>query len=383
MTAILGFTGLLAQEAFESPDAREKSIQAIQRNGEHLLTIINDILDLSKIEAGKLSIEQIPIRPDELLQDVRRTFAGSARAKGIELSVDLPSEPAPAIIGDPVRVRQVMMNLVSNAIKFTLRGNVSLGLSFDHERRDLSFTVTDSGIGMSGEQVSALFQPFSQAEASTARRFGGTGLGLRISKRLAEMMGGDLTVRSEPERGTVFTYTLYNRTVVDPAEVDGNGAIVQAAIGGKPLAGLHILAVDDSPDNRALVEMLLRRAGAEVTLLEMGTQAIDWVQERMRPDAPHHATELNGSASPTPLGIDLILMDMQMPGLDGPATVRRLRAMRTPVAIVALTANAMESDRIRCFDAGFDDFIAKPINPPLLFEKCLKWAQHTRAYTEG
>ncbi len=376
MTAILGFTGLLAQEAFESPDAREKAIAAIQRNGEHLLTIINDILDLSKIEAGKLSIEQIPIRPDELLYDVRRTFTDVARSKGIELTVVLPTDPVPAVIGDPVRVRQVVMNLVSNSIKFTMRGTVTLTLSYDAVKRDVTITVADSGIGMTGEQVSALFQPFSQAEASTARRFGGTGLGLRISKRLAEMMGGDLNVQSAPGRGTVFTYQLFDRKIVDYSADETSGAAATPALGSKPLQGLHILAVDDSPDNRVLVEMLLRRAGAEVTLLELGTQAIDWVQQRLQTGKPiggHHNA----------LGIDLILMDMQMPGLDGPETVRRLRAMRAPVAIVALTANAMESDRIRCFDAGFDDFIAKPINPGLLFEKCAKWAAYSRSYVDG
>ncbi len=356
MTAILGFSDMVERGLIQDPFARADAFSTIRRNGEHLMTIINDILDLSKIEAGRLSLERIPVDSVELVRDVLRTFSALAQSKGVELSADIDGEPPPLVMGDPVRFRQIVMNLVSNAIKFTSGGRVCVTTRWDPSTNDLRVAVADTGVGMTSTQLTRLFEAFTQGEAATTRRFGGTGLGLRISRRLAEMMDGTLMVDSAPGEGSIFTLYLPARQIADNQQ--SAAAKVAKAFPERPLEGVRVAIVDDGPDNRLLLTMLLRHAGATVHAMESGVEMLSWI-----------------GAAGNPAALDLILMDMQMPDLDGPATVRRLREQGVTVPAIAVTANVMERDRANCLDAGYNDFLPKPIELDTLVDVCLRWTK--------
>lgn len=358
MTAILGFLDMLSRDSLTDPQERQKAFETMRRNGQHLLTIINDILDLSKIESGHLNLEHIPIDPGELIEDVCRTFQIMAEKKGLLLSV---TTCRVRIMGDPVRFRQILMNLVSNAIKFTPAGRVQIVSEFDPSSRDLVVQVQDTGIGMTPEQVSRLFQPFAQADAATARRYGGAGLGLRISRKLAEMMGGDLRVETESGRGSTFILRLPHRelAVIDVTIAKKSSPpVIQPA-----LAGHKILIVDDGADNRLLLSMFLRRAGAEPVTCSSGVELF-----KMLDQSPGFLND-----------IDLILMDLQMPELDGSATIQRLRQQRYTVPIIAISANILESATMGCHESGIQAFLTKPIQIESLVETCQQAIQSARA----
>ncbi|GIW77431.1 MAG: hypothetical protein KatS3mg104_2494 [Phycisphaerae bacterium] len=349
MTAILGFLDMLSQDSLTDPQERQKAFDTMRRNGEHLLTIINDILDLSKIESGHLRLEHIPIDPGELIEDVCRTFKIMAEKKGLLLTA---STCRVRIMGDPVRFRQILMNLVSNAIKFTPAGRIQIVSEFDVLNRDLVIRVHDTGIGMTPEQVSQLFQPFAQADAATARRYGGTGLGLRISRKLAEMMGGSLEVETESGYGSTFILRLPGREL---AVGDVTVAKPPSAFAVQPvLAGHKILIVDDGEDNRLLLSMFLRRAGAEPVICSSGVDLLKTLAE-----SPEFLND-----------IDLILMDLQMPELDGLTTVQRLRQQGCTVPVVAISANVTGSAREDCEKNGIHSFLTKPIRIESLVEIC-------------
>ncbi len=354
LTAILGFSDVLLGNVKDAENL--SSANTIKRNGKHLLGLINDILDLSKIEAGKLRIEHITCSPGKVVADVASLMRVPARAKGLPLEVEYVGKIPETILCDPIRLRQILINMLGNAIKFTETGNVRLVVRLVQDTGKppyLRFDVIDTGIGMTQEQASKLFQPFTQADSSTARKFGGTGLGLTISKRLAEMLGGNITVSRQPGKGSTFSVTVETGPLDDvPMLNDVAQAVAQNRRKAKTTVATavkldcRILLAEDGPDNQRLISFILEKAGAEVTLAENGLIA--------------HDKALAARAAGEPF--DIILMDMQMPDMDGYEATRRLRHEGYTGPIIALTANAMAGDDHKCREAGCDDYLSKPID---------------------
>ncbi len=351
MTAILGFADILAEDA-EKP-AEIEAISTIKRNGTYLLKIINDILDLSKIEAGKFSVDKRRCSACQIVSDVASLMRVPASAKQLPLVVEYVG-PIPEFIEcDSTRLRQVLINLIGNAIKFTQTGRVRVVVSYlDSDRRPrLQFDIVDTGIGMTQEELQRLFQPFTQADASTSRRFGGTGLGLTISQRLAEMMEGSVTVESAPGHGSTFRLIIPTgnmegvRMLADPSEAGVSKAEVARSTPTCDIKS-RVLLAEDGLDNQRLISFVLKKAGIDVTLAEDGQLALDLA--------------LAAKAAGEPF--DVILMDMQMPVLDGYAATMRLREAGYTGPIIALTAHAMTNDREKCIAAGCDEYAAKPID---------------------
>ena len=343
LNGVLGVATLLDDTEL-TPQQREL-VDVMRSSSNLLLVIINDILDLSKIEAGRLEIESRPFDLHAVITDSVRLFMPLASAKDVRLSSDIASTVPRHVLGDGTRIRQCVGNLISNAIKFTGQGaidvtvRVSDAVAADLDHSSLVVTVTDTGIGMTPDQLSRLFRPFTQGDASTARRFGGTGLGLTISKRLIEMMGGSISVTSVPGEGSTFTIALAVRPVAEPATAPASGIATTAA--DRPLAPLRILVVEDNKTNQLIAMRLLRRVGYEADLAQNGLEAIARV----------------ASAD-----YDLVLMDVQMPEMDGLEATRRIRqAHPERPRIVAMTANVLEEDRAAALAAGMDDMLAKPI----------------------
>jgi len=386
MTAILGYADLLADEVGrrDSTLHRLEYVETIKRNGEHLLSIINDILDISKIEAEKMEVESIDTDPQQMVEEVLSLMRVKAAAKGLLLKADFTTAIPRNIQSDPTRLRQILVNLIGNAIKFTEHGFVSLSTSFvPGSVPEIRFVVRDSGIGMSKEQTSRLFSAFGQADSSTTRRFGGSGLGLMISKRLAQMLDGNLEVASEYGSGSEFTVTLKAKGVGSLHQVGIEEAktkkapveSISAPEASLPLANMRILFAEDGPDNQRLISFHLRKAGAIVTIAENGKEAVQILTTDGSVDGP--------LLSPVPF--DLILSDMQMPEMDGYFATRLLRSKGFSLPILALTAHAMAGDKKQCMDAGCDEHLTKPINRLLLLEACKKWgrgAQHVWNETE-
>ena len=356
MTALVGYTELLGDPDL-SPAERAEGLATVRRNGEHLMTIVNDILDLSKIESGRMTIERMACSPFALVAEVAAVLRPRAAHDGLDVEVGYRSPLPETIETDPTRLRQILLNLVGNAIKFTPRGSVRLEVGPVEDTR-LCFEVIDTGIGLDAEQQARLFTAFSQADASTTRRFGGTGLGLAISKRLAGMLGGDLRVRSVPGEGSTFTLTIDVGSLAGVRLLDRPPEVRAAAERPEPSADERqalrgrILLAEDGLDARRLLARHLRAAGAEVETAENGLVACELALRAAEAGAPY----------------DLILMDMQMPELDGYAAAARLRAAGYRGPIVALTAHAMEDERARCLGAGCDGFATKPILRRALIE---------------
>jgi PAS domain S-box-containing protein len=346
MTAIIGFADMILQPA-QNPADRTECVQVIRRNARHLLELINDILDLSKIEAGKMTVERICVDLPQLLSDLLSLMRPRAEEKGLELLVGFEG-PIPRIIQtDPMRLREIIINLLGNAIKFTAGGHVLMRVRCEGTGASdvLRIDVSDSGIGMTPQQITRLFQPFTQADESTTRRFGGTGLGLTISRRLAHLLGGDIGVESQPEVGSTFTVWVDAGSCVGNELLDNltEEKLPRAADEDRSLNILlqgRILLAEDGRDNQRLISTHLRTAGAEVEIAENGRIAIELAQ-----------------AEP----FDLILMDMQMPEMDGYDATAELRRLGFTLPIVALTANAMSEDRAKCLASGCTDYLTKPI----------------------
>ncbi len=367
ITAILGFVEVLVEE--QQGDWGKEELATIQRNGEHLLAIINDILDISKIEARRMSVERIPCSPLQVVADVNSLMNVRASAKGLVLRVEFHTSIPETIQTDPTRVRQILINLIGNAIKFTDIGEIKLVVSFlPGDRPVMQFDVVDMGIGMTEQESQNLFQQFSQAETSTARRFGGTGLGLVISKRLAEMLGGDVTlVQSQPGIGSQFRVTIATGSVEGVGMVEMPNLLTfqesarQGVIGPKVTPSVllpgRILLAEDGPDNQRLIAHILKKAGAEVATVDNGKKAVDAVREAVKAGEP----------------FDLILMDMQMPVMDGYEATMALREQGYTGWIVALTAHAMASDRQKCLNAGCNDYTTKPIQRKEFFATLAKY----------
>jgi ammonium transporter, Amt family len=362
MTAILGFVDLLQfdEEIARLPARRTEAINTIRRNSEHLLAIINDILDLLKVESGKMTVETIAFSLRRLFADIEKLMQVRARDRAISLRFEFETKVPDTILSDPTRLRQLLLNLVGNAVKFTEQGGVRVVCRYRAEDFACEIDVVDTGIGMSLDQQQRIFQPFSQADTSTTRSFGGTGLGLTISRRLAGILGGDVElVGSEPGVGSTFRLRIQARPAPGAVLVDEfddpiaeNAATATEPVSDASLADRRILLAEDGPDNQRLISFLLRKAGAEVTAVENGRAAFEGVLSAVGGDAP----------------FDLVLMDMQMPVMDGYEASRRLRSEGYAGPIVALTAHAMAGDREKCLAAGCSEYCAKPIDRRRLLE---------------
>ncbi len=365
LTAILGYTDLAITDC-DQRDLLLESLDAIRRNGQHLLELINDILDLSKIEADRLEVEARPCCIETVIADVVNMMRVRAVQKKLNLTVHCTTALPRQIVCDEARLRQILINLLGNAVKFTEAGEVKVTLTAEDDASALRIEVADTGIGMSSEVMQRLFQPFTQGDSSTSRRYGGTGLGLTITKRIIEKMGGRIYVRSEAGQGSTFALTLPLGSVAG-ADMDAVAATptprtpapaMAAAMGDRPLAGMHILLAEDGPDNQRLIDLLLRKAGAEVTLANDGREAI---------------------AKALSHPIDVILMDIQMPEVDGYQATAALREAGFTNPIIALTAHALAEDRQRCLQAGCCDYLSKPIDRARLIGLVTTYAHQARA----
>jgi PAS domain S-box-containing protein len=361
MASVLGDTPLDAQQ--------QEYLHAIRISGESLLKIVNDILDFSKIEAGKVEIEQSAFDLRSRVASILQLFAASARSKNITLTSACGDNVPWRIVGDAVRISQTLSNLIGNAIKFTETGGVSVKVGVQMLVEDqylLRFDVRDTGIGISRDAIERIFDPFSQEDATTTRRFGGTGLGLTISRQLAGLMGGELFVESTQGSGSCFSFTVKVRGGLTPNDsVEPKPAVVSTAVPAA-MHGLDVLLAEDNHVNQIVAGAMLKKLGCRVTVANDGQQAVDKIKERQ---------------------FDLILMDCHMPNLDGyaaTAAIRELEKQGHPRhTIIAQTANAMEGDRDSCIAAGMDDYISKPINAKVLAEVLQRWAPKVTSDTSA
>lgn len=353
LTSIIGYTESLQHD--ELPRAEQmRMLRTMQDNGQHLLELINDILDLSKSDAGKLKVERIDFPLMPLLRQVEDVMKHRASLKGLVLAYEY-RYPLPDVVNsDPTRLRQVLINVIGNAIKFTERGTVTAEISCNAFTESLEIVITDSGIGMTQEQIARLFTRFTQADSSTTRRFGGTGLGLAISRDLVRRLGGDISVASVPGKGSQFTITVGTGSLQHVRWLREGGRPKNAP---KPeerrpvvltpkLRGTVLLA-DDGKHNQELISYLLRKGGLQCDVVAHGEEALRAVTDRQ---------------------YDLICMDMQMPVMDGYTAAKKLREQGYVLPIVALTANAMQEDRQRCLDAGCTDYLSKPFTRAQFFD---------------
>jgi signal transduction histidine kinase/DNA-binding NarL/FixJ family response regulator len=353
MNGILGMTELALNT--QLTDEQREYMELVKTSADCLLTIINDILDFSKIEAGKLELDPAPFSLRGLVRDLLKLLAFRAHPKGLELLADIPASVPDAVIGDSIRLRQVLLNLLGNALKFTERGKIILKVTPGRERPcgddetiELCLAVSDTGVGIPPDKQAIIFDPFSQADGSTTRKYGGTGLGLTISARLVAMMGGRMQVESVPGRGSTFRFNAFFRLASEKIAEPGRSSMSLEAPATRPL---RVLVAEDNAVNQRLFLRLLEKFGHKVTVVGDGREALDaWRREPF----------------------DLVLMDVQMPHMDGLQATAVLRAEErgsgswTPV--VALTAHAMKGDRERCLEAGMDGYLTKPLHAAELLQ---------------
>ena len=371
MTAILGYIDLLQDPGIPAEQRQQASL-AIHRSGEHLMDIINDILDISKIEAGKLTVAMSRVSVREIVSEVVDMMRGRADAARLSLAVHIDPVSPERLETDPIRLRQILVNLLGNAIKFTERGTIDVSVrwvpALGCAAGKLLIAVKDTGIGMSAETLKVLFLPFVQGDSRMTRQYGGTGLGLAISKHLASMLGGSLMASSEAGQGSTFTLELPCKEVYasgyDGERSPASALQTPASTTPSPLSGVRVLIVDDAVDNRKLLSFHLKKAGAEFEFAENGQEAIDKITDSL--DRP----------------FDVVLMDMQMPVLDGYEAARTLRRHGNPIPVIAVTAHAMAGDREKCLEAGCSDYLTKPIQKSLLVSSVARWVPALASVTE-
>ncbi len=363
MNAIIGYTDILQQGNVDRQE-QVRYLTTIQSSGEHLLELINDVLDLSKIEAGQMTVERRSVALFPLLSQVIETLNVKAIQKGLTLESQVEGRIPPQVETDDTRLKQILINTIGNAIKFTSDGGVKLisRIKESGARPMLEFAIVDTGIGMSSEALDSIFDPFTQADDSVTRKFGGTGLGLSISKQLAESLGGGIRVKSQPGVGTVFTVSIdpgqlgSTDTWLDAGEVVDLSRTdpLNARVARRSASG-HVLIVDDSQANRDLAAVMLRRVGMTADTAQHGLEAL----QKLAAGKVY----------------DVVLMDMNMPTMDGLAATMELRKKGNTIPVVALTANVMESERKKCLEAGFDDFLPKPIRRESLLNVMSRFVQ--------
>jgi signal transduction histidine kinase/CheY-like chemotaxis protein len=361
MNAIIGFSGLALKTNL---DVKQRDyVRKIQQSGTHLLGIINDILDFSKIEAGKLSVEQTDFELERLMENVSNLVSDKAMSKGLNLIFDVAKGTPNHLVGDPLRLGQILVNYSNNAVKFTEKGEIVISVhAVEETEQDLlmRFAVRDTGIGLTPEQMGKLFQSFQQADTSTSRKYGGTGLGLAISKKLANLMGGDVGVESEIGRGSTFWFTarLGKGVATETGEQEEQKA-AQLAASLAAIKGATVLVVEDNEFNQQLANELLTEAGFVVDIAEDGRKSLEMIARKR---------------------YDAILMDMQMPVMDGVTATVEIRKQEAfkDLPIIAMTANVMAAEIQRCRDAGMNDHVAKPIDPEELFGKLVQWMRPHR-----
>ncbi|MGI9212744.1 MAG: ATP-binding protein, partial [Methylococcaceae bacterium] len=379
MNAIIGLTALVLDGELEASqrDYLDKVLAAAQA----LLGIINDILDFSKIDAGHLTIEHTPLELNEVVRNTMDLFRQKTEEKGLALVAELAPNLPTRLMGDALRLGQILTNLIGNAVKFTAQGEIHLkvepaSLETAHPPTvRLRFSVTDTGIGLSPKQVEQLFTPFSQADATITRQFGGTGLGLSICKRLVELMGGEISVTSHPAQGSCFTFTIQCGVAPPSTEPSTHASPTETATGKNGIlarlpqktaliVGAEVLLVEDNKVNQLVAKMLLQKMGLRVSLAENGVEAIDWVQQKH---------------------FDIVLMDVQMPVMDGLTATQRIRELPNgkEMPILAMTAGAMEQEKQACLEAGMNDHVSKPINVDVLLETLLKWIKPMSGHPEN
>ena len=354
LNGIIGFADLLAKRADGGDELqRDEWVGIIHGSGTHLLGLLNDVLDFSKLDAGKMTIDPLPCRVVSVVSQCMAMLQQRAVEKGISLQTTVKEDCPPVARTDATRLRQIVTNLVGNAVKFTDVGGVLVTLSGagTAERPRIRIDIKDTGVGMTQQQIGLLFQPFVQADCSTTRKYGGTGLGLTISKSLAERLGGGITVRSEPGLGSVFTVEIDAPPPLPgeraPEEsVYSSGSTLKPGIGSR-LHGRRILVVDDNPTNLKLFQLTLTKAGAEVVLVDNGKLAVEAAAAQK---------------------FDAIAMDMQMPVMDGFAATRALRKLGSTLPILALTAYSSGADREKCLNAGCSEFLGKPVDLVVLVQ---------------
>lgn len=376
MAAIMGYVDELANDdhdAFRTPQHQE-ALATIQRNGVHLLKLLSDLLDLARLDAGTLILDMSDCSPRSIVRNVYAASHSAAQKKGLTLSIHA-STPLPCRIWcDAGRLKQILLNLVDNAIKFTTEGSVRIEVRFNASRpQSIEFSIQDTGRGLSPADIQKLFKPFIQVDSSLTRQYGGTGLGLRIAKRLAQMHGGDVRLRdTTPGIGAEFLVRIATglERVEDVEDLQdcGTTAVSDSSLASDislPLNDLRVLVAEDGLDNQRLVAMLLRKAGANVTLVENGELAVEEVSRRFRSSE----------------AVQVVLMDMQMPVMDGYTATRRLRNLGFTLPVVAITAHAVTGDRRKCLDAGCDDYLTKPVDRESLLRTIRRLTAEQRMLT--
>lgn len=350
LSAIIGFSDLL-QEDKTSESNKATAIRTINRNSKHLMHLVNEILDVSKIEAQKIELERIDVELINVIQDVEDIIRNIIEKKQLSFNIDYQFPLPATITGDPVRIRQILINLCNNAVKFTRQGSITMRVSCMPEAEELLIDVIDTGVGISKEKASELFKPFAQADASITREYGGTGLGLFLSQQLTEIMGGHISLSSELGQGSTFsvclpTGSLNARQMINSSSEISTAQQSQDYTSSISLDNLDLLLVEDNLDNQRLISLYLSEAGADVTVANNGKEALNLARQH---------------------SFDIILMDMQMPVMSGTEAVIRIREENINTPIISLTANATSQAKQECLEAGCNDFITKPIEFGKLF----------------
>ena len=368
LNAVLGMAQLLLMDDDLPAEQRQDYVRTIMSSGQTLLTLLNDILDLSKVEAGKMELARHPFDGAALIEESAHLFLAAAREKGLTLRCSWHGESGQSYLADVVRLRQMLSNFIGNAIKFSNHGSIDVEarlLEQDAESALLEFSVRDTGVGIAPEHQARLFHPFSQADSSMTREYGGTGLGLSIVRSLAKLMGGEVGLESAPGQGSRFWFSAR----VQRLHENPNLALAEADLAARsprpvePVCAQTVLVVEDNPTNRKVIEALLRRQGLQVHTVGNGQEALTAIETGLQPA--------------------LVLMDVQMPVMDGLTATRHIRDWerkqgRSALPIVALTAGAFDEDRLRCRAAGMDDFVAKPIDVQVLRPIIARWLSERR-----
>jgi len=350
LNGIIGIADILGETKLS--DTQEQYVNTIHDSGEALLSIINDILDFSKIEAGKLELENIDFSLSDNCQSLRNLFIVQLNSKGLKFNIHIDPSIPPYLLGDPLRIKQILLNLISNSIKFTSKGTIELTINMVNPEPNLvlQFNVKDSGIGIPQDKQKLLFEAFTQVDSSTTREYGGTGLGLQISKRLVELMGGHIQVNSEINVGSTFSFTLALNKGSPPQQAPEH----EHQQTKRPNDQICILVAEDNRTNQMVVGAMLKRLGYQYEICDDGQQALDAMALKT---------------------YDLILMDCQMPILDGFAATKLIRDNPdlNDLPVIALTAGATAQEQKQCYDAGMNDFLSKPITMEILKNTLLKW----------